>query len=125
MHDNIFYDTGLTELARKLRKNQTPAEYIIWQNVLRNKKLGFKFTRQKPIGYYILDFYCSRLLLGIEIDGEIHLSKREYDAERTEEIKAYGIKIIRYSNQIVIENLEHVYADLEKQIQLRKKELGR
>ena len=69
----FYYNNNLTELARENRKNQTEAEKRLWIEVLRNKKMdGYKFTRQKPIENYILDFYCSKLKLGIEVDGSSH-----------------------------------------------------
>ena len=123
MNEPIFYDTNLTATARKLRHNATPAEEKIW-TVLRGRKMqGYKFTRQKPIYYFILDFYCAELLLGIEIDGRIHTKLAERDTERSVEIESFGIKIIRYKNEEVLNNLENVQRDLSQQITKRKQEL--
>ncbi len=103
----------------------TYAEATLWHNLLRNKQLmNYKFLKQKPILNYILDFYCSKLLLGIEIDGESHNKQIEYDKQRTENINKTGIKIIRYSNHDVMDNLEEVYEDLKKQVKIREKEIG-
>lgn len=69
------YDTRLKERARNLRKNQTVPENYIWQKILRNKQFfGYKFTRQKMISGFIVDFYCSELHCVIEIDGESHFT---------------------------------------------------
>ena len=99
-------------------------EANLWYKVLRNRELlNYKFLRQKPILNYILDFYCSKLLLGIEIDGESHNEKMSYDKQRSVSINKIGIKIIRYSNYDVMNNLDGVYFDLIKQIKIREKEL--
>lgn len=99
-------------------------EANLWYNILRNRELlNYKFLRQKPILNYILDFYCSKLLLGIEVDGESHNYKITYDNKRSIDINKIGIKIIRYSNYDVMNNLDGVYFDLIKQIKIREKEL--
>jgi len=68
----IPYNPKLKQLARKLRNKSTKSEVLLW-NYLKGKQIkGFDFHRQKPIGNYIVDFYCSELLLAIEIDGESH-----------------------------------------------------
>lgn len=77
------YNKNLTALARANRKDPTPAESAIWNKVLRTRQLsGYKFLRQKPIGEYIIDFYCSELKLIIEVDGDSHAVTLEYDLER-------------------------------------------
>ena len=108
---------GITQLARNLRKEQTPQESLVW-NILRKKKLlGYRFLRQHPIFYreeknwgdfFIADFYCNKLKLIIEIDGKIHDYKKEYDMERDEKLKKKGIQVIRIDNEKTkdIKNLE-------------------
>ena len=124
MNEPLPYDPNLTESAKKFRKNPTPAEKEIWFELLNNRKLkGHKFTRQKPIHYYILDFYCAKLMLGIEIDGKIHEKLAEHDAERTVEIESFGIKIIRYKNEEVMKNLGKVRIDLLRRMKIREEEL--
>jgi len=76
------------------------------------------------IGSFILDFYCSKLLLGIEIDGSSHDDKIDYDAMRTLKIQEKWIKILRYTNDDVLKNIEWVINNLEYEIQIREKELG-
>ncbi|MCY3723847.1 MAG: DUF559 domain-containing protein [Candidatus Poribacteria bacterium] len=67
------YNKALTQKARENRKNPTPAEKKLWYEVLSNKRLdNLKFTRQKPLDMYIVDFYCAELMLAIEIDGHTH-----------------------------------------------------
>ena len=120
------YDTRLTPRARELRGRPTEAEEILWKQVLRKRKLkGYKFLRQKPISMFILDFYCSKLLLGIEVDGKIHDSRKEYDEERTFVLNSLGIKVLRYKNTEVLEKLDVVAKKLEKEIENRELELAR
>jgi len=116
----IPYDARLKDRARDNRKNPTKAEQIIWQKILRKRQLcGYKFVRQKPITEFILDFYCSELLIGIEIDGTSHDDKTEYDRDRTIIIKKQQIDIIRYSNYEVINHIDRIINDLEKKVLLR------
>ena len=120
----IPYDLKLKSNARKNRKEMNAPEANLWYKVSRNRELlNYKFLKQKPILNYILDFYCSKLLLGIEIDGESHNEQISYDKQRSESIYKIGIKIIRYSNYEVMNNLDGVYFDLIKQIKIREKEL--
>ncbi|PKM06079.1 MAG: endonuclease [Gammaproteobacteria bacterium HGW-Gammaproteobacteria-5] len=109
----------MTALARQNRGNPTPAERMIWREILRKRQFArFKFLRQKPIGRYIVDFYCSELQLVMEIDGDSHAQSVEYDAKRTKFLNALGLQVIRYSNDDVLNNLEGVYDDLLRQLLL-------
>ena len=109
----IPYKRKLTELARQNRNNPSSAEKKVWYEVLSRKQFeGYKFTRQKPLGGYIIDFYCSKLQLVIEIDGDSHAENAEYDEVRTNILKRYGLKVLRYTNRDVMSNIEGVYQDL-------------
>ena len=77
------YNKSHISFAREMRKRPTLAEDQMRQSFLRYRPVGYKFTRQKPIGPFILDFYCAKLSLAIEVDGEIHKIKQEYDHQRT------------------------------------------
>ncbi|MEK9630025.1 MAG: endonuclease domain-containing protein, partial [Nitrospinota bacterium] len=113
----IPYNSSLTEKARKLRKTPTPAEEKIWKGVLRGRNLmGLKFSRQKPLDEYIVDFYCSELLLAIEIDGDSHANQELYDDKRTQKLNSLGVTVLRYTNKEVMENIDGVYKDLKKRI---------
>ena len=118
------YDVRLTPRAQENRRAPTRTEGILWHCVLKEKRLGFKFTRQKPIGYFILDFYCSKLLLGLEVDGSSHWGRGEYDKQRTWYLNSLGIKIIRYTNSQVLRNLMGVREDMLAKIKERRKELN-
>ncbi|WML92152.1 endonuclease domain-containing protein [Thiothrix lacustris] len=122
MKDRCYqpYHDSLIALARINRKNPTPAEYKMWSGILRRRQLtGFKFLRQKPIDGYIVDFYCAALALVIEIDGDSHADRAEYDAERTRILHAYGLQVIRYTNDEILFNLQGVYLHLMEQILTR------
>ena len=112
------YNKNLTALARENRKNPTPAEALIWQKVLRSKQLDlYKFHRQKPIGPYIVDFYCAELRLVIEIDGDSHAEQAGYDADRTAYLNNLGLRVLRYANRKVLGNLSGIFDDLSAHIQ--------
>ena len=103
----IPYNKTLTQKARENRKNPTPAEKKLWYEALGNKRLSnLKFTRQKPLDEYIVDFYCAELMLAIEIDGDTHAGQEHYDKRRTENLNRYGVEVIRYTNAEVLNNLE-------------------
>jgi len=90
---------GTFNNASKLREDMTEPEKILWEN-LRLKPEGCKFRRQHPIGIYILDFYCHKLRISIELDGGYHLAKdqKEKDENRTEYLRELGICEYRFTN---------------------------
>jgi len=111
------YDKKLTTLARQNRSNPTSAESKIWREILRMRQFAqFKFLRQKPIGGYIVDFYCAELRLVIEIDGESHAETVEYDSERSKFLNSLGLRVVRYTDDEVLHSLEGVYVDLTCQL---------
>lgn len=115
---HIPYNPHLTTLARTNRKNPTPAETTIWQKILRNRQFhGYKFLRQKPIGPYIADFYCADLKLVIEIDGDSHAEQEAYDAERSAYLARQGIRVLRYTNIDVSQQLEGIHDDLSNHLE--------
>jgi very-short-patch-repair endonuclease len=96
--------------AKKLRENPTEAEEFLWLALRNNQLNGYKFRRQHPISIYIADFYCHKLKLVIEIDGEYHLSEEQQvlDKERTATIEFQGLKVIRFTNEEVLLKLPEV-----------------
>ncbi|HXE96156.1 MAG TPA: endonuclease domain-containing protein [Dongiaceae bacterium] len=109
------YNKNLTTLARENRSNPTAAENRIWQKILRMRQFAdYKFLRQKPVGDYIVDFYCAGLQLVIEIDGDSHAETEEYDAERTLFLNSLGLRVIRFSNDDVLRNIDGVYEELSR-----------
>ena len=118
MKEIIFNDKKDIEKRKISRKNSTNTEKIIW-NILRNRKLsGYKFKRQYSIDRFVVDFYCPELKLAIEIDGEIHDSKEsfEYDRVREKFIQELRIKIIRFRNDEVYDNLESVVTEIKNNL---------
>ena len=107
-------DPTLKQRRRELRRNQTDAEKALWAH-LRNKQFyGLKFFRQYSIGPYILDFYCPAVRLGVELDGGQHslCENEEYDAARSEYLKAQGIEVTRFWNHEVLLDTQSVLAGL-------------
>lgn len=116
LHNNANPSTY--ENARYLRQFKTEAENKLWQ-ALRNRKLmNYKFRRQHPFGYYVLDFYCHEIKLCIEADGSIHSEKdiNEYDIERTNFLNKQAISVLRFSNESIINNLGIVLKKIEEVI---------
>jgi len=123
---NILYNHKEYKTIRQsLRKQEIGAEKILWSK-LRNKQQVFKFRRQYGVGKYILDFYCPKLKLAVEIDGSTHSTKEEIskDKKREEFIKKFGIEIKRYLNYDIYNNIEGVLVDINnfcyKKISLKK-----
>ena len=113
---HLPYNPALISRAKELRKNMTTAERKLWHQYLRTFK--FKVYRQRPIDYFIVDFYCPSLKLVIEVDGEGHYTDegKDYDQERTQRLEGYGIKVIRFTNQQVLNEFESVCEEIEKMI---------
>ena len=106
-----------TSRARKLRQETTPHELKLWLH-LRKDQLGVSFRRQHPIGPYVIDFYCPSEHLAIELDGEQHGNRQAvaYDRARTLFLKRKGIRIIRFWNGELRENLEGVLSSIDRAI---------
>lgn len=121
----LYYRSKNRGYAQKNRNqyNMTEAEWKIWNLVLRKDKLWYRFLRQKLVWNYILDFYCQKLKLCIEIDDKSHDFKWDYDLERSRYLEDLWIKIIRYTNDIIYRQLEWVIVDLETKIRDRIDEL--
>jgi adenine-specific DNA-methyltransferase len=111
MSENAYlpYKPILKSLARQNRTAPTPAERAVWYQLLSKRQLaGHKFLRQKPIHGYIADFYCAKLQLVVEIDGICHLAQAGYDDERTRIFEAHGLTVLRFSNELVLNEIEVV-----------------
>lgn len=97
-----------------MRKNPTRAEDMLWQ-ALRGSSLGVRFLRQKAFERYIVDFYCASAQLVIELDGSVHDSPdaQAYDSVRTEFLEARGLKVLRFRNRAILENLDNVLEKIQ------------
>ncbi len=113
-----YYRPSTVENARGLRQYQTKVEDVLWEALRKDQFHGLHFRRQHPIGKYVLDFFCDAARLGIELDGSVHDNpdRKELDADRTAYMALAGIRIIRFSNKDVFENLAGVLASMEKAI---------
>jgi very-short-patch-repair endonuclease len=106
----IAYRGSLKLRAQSLRRDPTPAERRLWYEFLRD--LPQRFTRQKPLGRYVADFYCSRHQLVIELDGDSHYTDgaQRYDDVRTAELALRGVRVMRFTNTEVMQDFEAVCA---------------
>src|SRR5262249_21071493 len=110
----IRYRRDLKSRSRELRRDPSPAERRLWFDFL--SVHSEKFTRQKPLGHYIADFYCSRARLVIEVDGDSHFSRagEQYDERRTEALAFQGILVIRFTNLEVMQEFEAVCTRIDE-----------
>ena len=108
----------LKDFARQNRRQPTEAEAVLWQ-ALRNASLGTRFRRQHAIAGYIVDFFCTRAFLTIELEGKIHGTpeQAEYDTGRTFTLTELGYRELRFTNQQVLNHLAEVLTDIQKNIQ--------
>ncbi len=120
---NLRYLDSLRLLARKNRREPTESERLFWDKVIKNDKTGYRFLRQKSIGRFVIDFYCSKLLLAIEIDGGYHLNIINRDIGRDEELIKRGIKTIRYIEKEIFNEIDWVNCDLKKRTSEREEKL--
>ena len=99
----VHTGTRLRQHAKDMRRAPTRSENRLWSS-LRDRRFGYKFRRQFPIGRYVLDFYCAELKLAIEVDGKHHeeLWMADYEYERTISLRKCGIEIVRIPNELLI-----------------------
>lgn len=98
--------------AKKMRKEMTVAERVFWEYVRKRRFPGLRFRRQQVIEGFIVDFYCAKLRTVIEIDGEIHNTRKEYDEKRDAILKGLGLRILRFTNEEVLNNVEEVVREV-------------
>jgi len=126
MERKMFYNakSHTFKKAKELRDNMTEAELKLWEILNKKQINGLRFRAQHPMDKYIADFYCHPLKLVIEVDGGIHLSseQKQYDFGRTEELNKYGIKVIRFTNDQILNHLEDVKNEILKQIDKLEKD---
>jgi very-short-patch-repair endonuclease len=110
----LQYNKSLKQLSRDLRRSMTDAEKLLWSKIRGKQLNGLQFYRQKIIGNYIADFYCPKTRLVIEIDGGQHYSPegKEKDRLRDEYMARERIRVVRFSDREVLENLEAVLEKL-------------
>jgi len=104
-------------LAREMRSDPTPAEEKLWQHIRKRRVGGYKFRRQHTIDRYIVDFYCSQARLVIEVDGSVHETRQEEDAERQTFLENLGLRVLRFSNGEVLQHIDAVLQAIDEALQ--------
>lgn len=112
----IPYNPKLKEYARQLRNNSTLSEVLFWQRI-KGKAYGIEFHRQVPLNEYIVDFYCHEIKLAIEIDGNSHDTKYDYDCKRQNRLENLGVHFIRFTDLDVKKELFSVLLALKSKIE--------
>ncbi len=116
----IEYNLNLKSNSRLLRNNSTLSEVLLWKKLRAGSMMGFKFNRQKPLGNYIVDFYCKPLNLVIEIDGNSHDNNYEKDCFRQEELEKLGMTVLRFTDLQVKKDMNSVIRGIEIWIEENK-----
>jgi len=119
----FYYKNHLKDYSQTNRKTPTKSEWLFWNMLLKWNRTWYRFLRQKPIEWYILDFYCPKLKLGIEIDGISHEWKGDYDEKRDCLLQSLWIQMVRYHDNDILKKLEPVSLHLHSIIEERVKEL--
>jgi len=116
----MYFGTSVEIMKRatRLRKDQTEAEKIIWQSLRRRQIEGLRFRRQHPINNFVADFYCHEAKLVIEIDGGVHEDpeQKEKDLARQQIINDFGIKVLRFKNEEIVNDIESVIIKIQRSI---------
>jgi very-short-patch-repair endonuclease len=106
----ILYNPKLVPLARKLRKEMTLSEVLLWKELKGKQMLGYDFDRQRPIDNYIVDFYCKELNLTIEVDGESHYHEEtaKNDIKRQRRLESLGVRFLRFDDSEIKKDMKYV-----------------
>ena len=100
-----------------MRRDMTPAEQLLWQHLRGDQFMGLRFRRQYRIGNYIVDFFCPAFGLAVELDGDSHSERPEYDRARTDELARFGTHVVRFDNTDVFEHTDAVLSELQKRVE--------
>jgi len=111
-NESDFHDALIAQ-ARYMRANPTPAEALLWSKLRKRELGGYRFLRQRIIGPYIVDFYCAKLDLIIEIDGPVHQTQTVHDQQRTKYLESGGKHVIRFTNQQILEDVDNVLCSID------------
>jgi very-short-patch-repair endonuclease len=120
---------SIFKLAKELRKNETEAEKVLWARLNSNQIMGLHFRRQHPLNMFIADFFCPEIKLDIEIDGSIHsiVDYQAHDAGRTDVLNDFGITVIRFVNEQVLNEMDYTIYHIQETAQklLKSKRLDK
>ena len=118
IENSIYFGTEIPiiDRANAMRKEMTEAEQTLWSVIRKRQLLGFKFRRQHPISQFIADFYCHEKKLVVEVDGGYHNepTQAEHDQQRTYELEKIGIRVLRFSNEEIKDDMEAVIEKIRK-----------
>ena len=122
----IPYNPMLKERARSLRKNMTFSEVKLWNEIKNGKIIGYDFDRQRPVGNYILDFYCKDLQLALEVDGVTHHDEEviKNDKIRQENLESLGVCLLRFDALLVINKVEAAVREIVQWIKKHEEQHG-
>ena len=111
----LFYNPNLKKFARELRNNSTETEIYLWLKLKGKQMYGYDFHRQKPIDNFIVDFFCNKLMLAIEVDGYSHEFLEVYNKDIIKEkrLNELGIHVLRFSDYQVLKDMENVLLAIE------------
>ena len=114
----IPYNPKLKELAKQLRQNMTFSEVKLWNELKNGQLMGYDFDRQRPIGNYIVDFFCKDLQLALEVDGITHLDEKviEKDKVRQEDLEELGVSFLRFDALLVVNKVEAAVREIRNWI---------
>jgi|SRR6478672_4060443 very-short-patch-repair endonuclease len=112
------YKQNLKEFSRRLRNNSTLGEILLWQQLRAGQLEGYSFNRQKPIGQFIVDFYCKRLQLVIEVDGGYHYEEEQIliDKGRQKMMEEMGLHFIRFHDEEIRKDMPQVLQKIKEYI---------
>lgn len=116
----IPYNHRLKARARALRSHSTRSEVSLWKQLQGRQVRGYDFHHQKPLGQYIVDFFCNELFLAIEIDGGYHIGRETEDRERQLHLESLGVHFLRFKVTEVEQNINAVVATIEHWIDSRQ-----
>ncbi len=114
----INHNSSLNIVSKSMSRQMTKAEQLVWFNIFISSKTGYKFTKQKIIYNFIIDFYCSKLLLAIEIDGDTHNNTEHQDKSRDDFLNNINIFVLRIKNEEVYNSLDQVKIQIDSTIKM-------
>jgi very-short-patch-repair endonuclease len=118
----LIYNKKLKQYSRELRKNMTDVERLLWSKIRMRQLNGYQFYRQRIIQDYIVDFYCPRARLVIEVDGGQHYSGKvaKTDRKRDEDLRKLGLKVLRFADTDVLKNIDGVVETILENMEVRE-----
>ena len=117
--EKIYNDSSLKFLRKKLRNNSTPAESALWEQLRAGRLDGTRWRRQYSIGNYIVDFYCPKARLCVELDGDVHYTMQgdTADYDRTEFLKQHDVTVLRFENREIWEDIDNVLLVIKQAVE--------